>query len=1046
MSGTPHVFTIAPGLDFAGETVRALLAGTLIDLPFAAEPHRLADLLIYVPTQRLRGILEAEFAAQLAPQPAILPKIRPLADPGDPLDMISARDGADVEGLLPAGATSTRLIGAMERRFMLLPLIEAWRSTLRKGYGDPDELPAAGNPGTSLREQLMLADELGRLIDEMRISGLALSALESTTPPGYDPAQFDIYWAKSRDFLRIAARFWPERLQELGARDDMEAQLDAIDAETRRLEQDPHSPVLVIGSTGSVAATARLMRVAARRRVGAVILPGLDQHLDARGWSAIAADAATLATRYAHPQAALKRLLETIGIQREAVMPIGSAAPDARNRVLGEALRPAETIDAWRVNAAGIDMHAALEGLGVIEAAEEREEALAVAVLMRETLETPDAHVAFVTANRGLARRVRAELRRWKIAVEDSAGIPLAESAAGIFAQLFLHAARTQEGGAILALLRHPLARFGFAQGDIDLLTDALEVLVLRGRFFSAAQSLQARVRHGVENPPFRAHPAAAAFPDRIHGGLATLAKALDDLFGPFLPAAPGMPLGAFAPALTAALRAASADDLGISGLDDDPDAPVLAGLLDDIGRCAGDARVSPEGLAPALDIFMHDVALPPRAGHPRAAILGQLESRLVHADRVIIGGLNEGSFPPAVQEGPFLNRAMRLDLGLQPPERRIGQSAHDFAMLAGNRNLYLTRARREGEQPAMASRFLRRLGAFVGEDGWKLVLARGNAVLDLARQLDAPEHVDALRPPAPVPQGRRVPERLSITEIETLRRDPYAIYARHILKLLPLEPIDPELDNRERGTLLHACLEDYARREPPIDAEQAAAFLREIGTTHFESIRQERELYQFWWQRFLSIIPDFVAFDRARRDAGWRVLTELHGKVALALPSGEAITISGRADRVEIGNDAMLAIFDYKSGAAPTDKAIARGLAPQLPITAALARQGAFRDVAAGGNVSELAHVLIGGTDPLETRMIDPIKAGTATLDALAEDNWRALTDELAAYAAGSLAYVSRKAPRFANREGDYDHLARVREWQAVGRDDVDGAGEDEG
>jgi ATP-dependent helicase/nuclease subunit B len=1044
----PRVFTLAPGQNFAELVVRHLLAGRFIDLPFADEPHRLADLVIYVPTQRMRGILEAEFAAQLAPRPAILPRIRPLADPGDALDRLI---GAGMTGdELPGGDGFSRpLVSGMQRRFLLLPLIDAWRSAIRHAVTRPEGSAAApADAAVSVRERLALADELGRLIDEMRIAGLPLGELESTAPPGYDPAKFDIYWEKSRDFLRIAARFWPEKLNEIGARDEMEVRLEAIEAEAKRLQEGTvTTPVLVIGSTGSVAATARLMRAVARLDQGAVILPGLDRDIDARGWDAIGDEKATLATRFAHPQAALKRLLAIIGISREDVEPV-EPEPEAlglRNRMLSEALRPAESIDVWRATGRALDLAGALDGVTVIEAAEEREEALAIAILMREALERPEASVAFITANRGLARRVQAELCRWDIMVEDSAGVGLDETPAGTFVQLFLRAGLTREGGAILALLRHPFTRAGFDEADFRSLVDALEILVLRGRFFSAAQSLQERVRYALDNPPYRAHPAVARIPDTLRGWLPRLAKTLDDLFRPFAAGAPAQSLGEFARDLFSTLRLISQDEAGLSALDGEASATSLGALLDEIGAHAGACLIAPEALGSALDLLMGGTTLPPGTGHPRAAILGQLESRLIAADRVIVGGLNEGSFPPAAQEGPFLNRSMRIDLGLQPPERRIGQSAHDFGMLAGNREIFLTRARREGEQPSMASRFLRRLAAFVGDDHWKMVLARGETMLALARRLDAPETFVTLAPPMPVPAVPRVPARLSITEIETLRRDPYAIYARHILGLVPLEPIDPEIDARERGTLLHACLEDYARRDPPEDPEQAGDLLRAIGEAHFAAIRQERELYQFWWQRFLAIVPDFVAFDRRRREAGWTVLPEVGGKVPLVLPSGDSLTISGKVDRVEINAAGELAIFDYKSGLAPSSPTIGSGLAPQLPISAALARAGAFADVPAGADVASLAYVTIGGSGPLAEKPVDPGKAKAESLGELVERNWRRLVDDLDAIATGAAAYQSRKAVK-AGSVGDYDHLARVDEWQTLGAgtDESQAAGEE--
>lgn len=1047
----PRVFTIQPGMNFTRLVVEALLDGRLINLPFRADPALLADLVIYVPTQRIRPILEAEFAAALAPRPAILPKIRPLAEPGDPLERLLAME--DTGGLIDPALITRTEISPIKRRFLLLPMVERWRAHLRAELGEQSETgPAAedgaGAQGAAIRESLALADALARLIDEMRIANVPLETLASSAPPGYDPAKFDAYWEKTREFLRIAARYWPAALAEAGACDAMDLRLAGIEAEARRLvASDPAAPVLVVGSTGSVPATAWLMRAVARLDHGAVVLPGLDLTLDDRGWDHVGSETASLATRFAHPQAVLKRALAEIGIPREAVHPLASEPPAiaARNRVITEALRPAESVDAWRQCAADIDLEAALSGVTLIEAQDEREEALAIAILMRQTLEREGATIALVTADRALARRVKNDLRRWKIEAEDSAGTSLAERPAGIFLRLFLGAANLRDGGAILALMRHPLFRLGFGADRTPRLVDAIDLLVFRGRHFSPAQPFPERVRHALANTPPHAHPAARRIDAQIRADLMALAGALEQAFAPFSPGAPARLLADFAADLTPTLIALSRDETGVSVIESDTDATALAGILADLVDHAGETMLAPEALGAAIDVFLAERVLPAiRRGHPRAAILGPLESRLVSAERLVIGSLNEGGFPPVAEDDPFLNRAMRLDLGLQPPERRIGQSAHDFSMLAGTPDVVLSRARRVGDQPATPSRFLRRLEAFAGEAHVAAMRGRGEAVLTLARALDAPEAYSPIEAPAPIPQKPRVPQRLSITEIETLRRDPYAIYARHILALEPLEPIDPELDARERGTILHACLDAYARDEPPRDPTLAAQLLREIGTELFEPIRHEPELFEFWWQRFLAIIPDFVAFDREQRDAGRRVLSEVRGKVSIELDGGEAVTLSGKADRIEIGADGRFSVLDYKSGTPPGDASVQAGLSPQLPITAAMAARGAFDGARDARSIESYGYVPIGGNTPLEPRWIKPGKERDAA--GLAEENWQRLARDLTDFAGGHRSYRSRIALARGDRSGDYDHLARVGEWSMTGatQDEGDEPGEE--
>src|SRR3546814_14486973 len=86
--------------------------------------------------------------------------------------------------------------------------------------------------------------------------------------------------------------------------------------------------------------------------------------------------------------------------------------------------------------------------------------------------------------------------------------------------------------------------------------------------------------------------------------------------------------------------------------------------------------------------------AVRPRYGlHPRVAILGPLEARLQHAELLVLGGLNEGTWPAAATPGPWLSRPMQAAFGLPLPERGIGLAAHDFYQAFCAPPVYLTRA-----------------------------------------------------------------------------------------------------------------------------------------------------------------------------------------------------------------------------------------------------------------------------------------------------------------------------------------------------------------
>lgn len=1027
----PQVFTISPGTDFVACLVDALLAGRLLPAHYAQEPEALADLTIFVPTQRVRALLRDRLLAATAPRPVLLPRIRALGEPWDPLE-------ETLDSLAePEETGSARPLDPLRRRFLLLPLVSAWHRALARLGGH--DMPAEAGPH-AMRERLALADALGSLIDETIIADLPLDVLARAAPPGYDASRHDIYWEQTRRFLQIAAEAWPGLLAEQGYADAKALRREALDAEARRVHEGAAGAFLLAGSTGSVPVTARLMRAIARHDSGAVILPGLDLELSAANWDLIGNEQASLATRFAHAQSHLKTTLTTIGVPREAVMPLGDPTPAlrARNRLISESLGPAETVHLWRETRESRDLAAATEGLIVLEAPDPRREALAIAVLIRETLETPDRPVALVTADRTLALRVQSELKRWGIVIEDSAGLRLRDLQAGQLAILLLRAVEEPVGAHLLALLRHPDLRLGLPESELAGTVTALEMMVFRQRRAAERTGLRRQVEQafdlagsgGLAPKPIE-RSALTAFADRLDAVLAPLR------------ANEARPLPALLDSVIEALDALTRPAEGLPLWRSHPSGIQLLGVLDSLRQAAADQTGPGPDLREILRATLAEAVLPATGGHRRAAILGPLEARLLSTGRLILGGLNEGQFPPAAREDPFLNRTMRLHLGLTPPERRIGQSAHDFQMLAGHLDLVLSRAQQGGEGPAQPSRFWRRLEALCGAEAWKALRARGETVLALSGQLDETGTVpEPISRPAPIPARPRVPARLSITEVETLRRDPFALYARHLLGLNALNPVDPPIDARDRGNLVHRCLELYAAEEPPTEPAAAEARLRAIGQAVFGEIQADPARHAFWWRPFERLIPAFVAFDRARRNRGFTVLTEQRARFPLVLPTGDSVLIVGKADRVERSPEGQVAIFDYKTGSAtPSNRDLEAGLAPQLPMSAALALRGAFPKLPPSDSVAELAYFGVGDRSRGEPQ---PILAGRERESS--EAIWHFLLDELTALASGEKGYVSRIHPAKRQGPGDYDHFARVREWDALGGAESEDGGDGDG
>ena len=413
--------------------------------------------------------------------------------------------------------------------------------------------------------------------------------------------------------------------------------------------------------------------------------------------------------------------------------------------------------------------------------------------------------------------------------------------------------------------------------------------------------------------------------------------------------------------------------------------------------------------------------------------IYGPLEARLTQSDRVILGGLVEGVWPPAPRIDPWLSRPMRHELGLDLPERRIGLSAHDFAQLLGAGDVILSHAAKVGGAPAVASRFLHRLEAVAGEQRWKTAKQAGEKYVRFAEQIDQPDKVEPMPQPAPKPPRASRPLKLSVTAIEDWLRDPYTIYARHILRLVPLDPVDMPLSAADRGSAIHDALGEFTQSFSTALPDNPAQALREIGEKYFAPLMERPEARALWWPRFLRIAGWFADWEAGRRRGVASIEAEIRGEIPIRLDNERTFILSARADRIERRHDRSFAILDYKTGQPPTGKQVRMGLSPQLTLEAAILREGGFEGIPAGSSVSELGYVRLSGNNPpgeqkpleLATRNC-PMRRPTKPRSKL-EALIRAFEDE-------GQAYTSLNLSMWANRYGSYDDLARIKEWSAAG------------
>lgn len=989
----PAVFTIPPGAPF----VDALAAGLMAEA--GGDPLALARMTVLLPTRRGCRALHEAFLRRAEGRPLLLPRMRPLGDL-DPDDLMGGgeevADGGFAAELPPA-------MPPLRRQLRLA------REILDAAVG-PD-----GTPPTA-EQAARLAAELARLLDQVQTEQLSLDGLERLVPEDYAA-----HWQRTIDFLALLRERWPALLQEEGCLDPAERRnrLLAAQAEAWR-RNPPKDPVIVAGSTGSIPATAELMAVVAWLPTGWVVLPGLDRDAEEAEWRAIRDDPV-------HPQHGMAVLLERLGLDRAAVAdwPLHGVTqtPPTRARIVAEAMRPAPTTESWREIRGRIDperWRLALRGVRRIDCPGPQEEAGVIALLLRHALEQPERRAALVTPDRELARRVAAELRRWNVDIDDSAGRPLGDTPPGAYLRLVAElVAEAAAPVPLLAALKHPLAACGHEPGVFRALVRRLERAVLRGP--RPAAGLAGLLR------------ATAHAEDEHRDELVALVETLNDILAPFdaLAHRQRADVAELLEAhVTAAERLARTPDLpGAARLWAGDAGEAAAGFVAELGQAAAAFAPIPGRQYPALFArLMSGIVVRPRyGGHPRLAIWGPLEARLQHADLLILGGLNEGIWPPEPAVDPWLSRPMRRDFGLPPPERRIGLAAHDFAQALGAPEVVLTRSLRVEGTPMVPSRWLQRLDGLLDSVGLADALERPTLPLAWQGMLDRPAAVRPAAPPAPRPPVHARPRRLSATQVETWMRDPYATYARHVLRLKKLDPLDADPGAADRGTFIHQALERFVTAHPgPLPADALDRLLA-CGREAFGPALDRPAVWAFWWPRFERIARWFIEQERKRRGELAASFTECRGEMELSGPAGPFL-LTATADRIDVLRDGRLVILDYKTGQPPKPNDVALGFSPQLPLEAAIAASGGFPGVPTGA-IAELAYWRLSGGDPA-----GEISAMRADAAALAAEAKAGLERLIAAFDDPATPYESRPRADSAPRFSDYEHLARVREWSAIG------------
>ncbi|EJC74897.1 double-strand break repair protein AddB, alphaproteobacterial type [Rhizobium leguminosarum bv. trifolii WSM2012] len=1049
----PRILTIPAGLSFLKTLATTLCDGRLTPL-FRHEtddPLSLSRVTIYLPTRRAVRVLRSEFVDLLGGRSAILPVIRPLGETDD--------DSGYFDEALPATIDLAQPLSNTARLLELARLILAWRNKLpeivRHIHSD-SPLVAPASPA----DAIWLARNLAELIDSIETEDLDWSELSKL-----DTGDYAAWWQLTAEFLQIASAFWPERLSELGKSSPARHRNAILRAEASRLSATKTTgPIIIAGSTGSVPATADLIAAVAHMPEGVIVLPGLDLSMPEKDWQMVAPEPApgqlaNPASR-SHPQYGLSSLLKRLKLTRAEVTALDRPEPDLDRRaeILSRALVPAEATSDWGAWKNALPEGAftsAFADVSLIEAANEREEATAIAIALRLALERPgqdgESRAALITPDRNLARRVMADLSRFGILADDSAGTPLAATPQGTLLQLLLEATlRPGDPVAIVSLLKHPLARFGLERDALISATRALEMLALRGGVaevdISRLESLlthqlaeQAEDRHAPQWRKALAPDAAEAAYDlarRVTQATEPLASALMRHRPEDRGRTASFTLSDWAERTGRSLEAVAVDPHGnLADLWSDEAGDALAALLSEVIDTNGQMEADGPQWIDIMAALAAGHAVKPRAlSHPRLFIFGTLEARLQSVNTLILGGLNEGTWPGQTANNPFIPRMMKTEIGLEPPERRIGQLAHDFEMANGTRHLIYSRALRQGSTPTVASRWLQRLLALAGEAFEAELKGRGNRFLRWAGLIDRGEAQAPAQRPSPKPPLVLQPKSYSFSEVGRLRRDPYAIYARRILRLDPVDPFNRDPGAAERGTLYHTIIDRFIREAHVAGTPDAAAAMERILSELFDMERLPPHIDAVWRPRFRAVARAFLDWEAGRRPGIRKTLTEVRGGVEL-----EAINIrlNGVADRIDVTGPNAADIIDYKTGYNPSPTQARVLLDPQLALEAAALSAGAFRD--AGSLVpQDLLYVRL---RPGRRFLVDTVnnessarsdKAKSA-MD-LAEESIDQLVKFVSLLQSGEKGFTSRLIPaQQFDFGGDYDHLARVSEWSTA-------------
>lgn len=808
-----------------------------------------------------------------------------------------------------------------------------------------------------------VAVSLTELLDLSYQYAVDLSKINELIPK----ESFAQHWQETVQFLDIIQNVWPQILAERGQIDSGDRLQRLIHSYAKKITDE--TPTIVAGLTADLPAVAELMRAVLKRN-GDVFLDGVDKTflLQAKKCEAT------------HPQFLIFKTLKALNVPPNEIQIISGNAP--HEDFVEQAFRQ----DTWEKSNLS---EKCIQNISYIQCEGAESEALTIALKLREVLETPNKTACLITPDRTLARRVICQMRRWGITLDDSAGLPLKHTPTGSFLLLINELAKNpNEAGVLLALYKHPL----FADGKNV------------GAFHIAVKNAEKMARKQDALLNLELSETGKDFIDLIQTPQMCSLKSLLQ-----------------AHMKLAETWAKTDTESGEDRLWNNDFGKELFRLLNDILEYADILGEIDSSEYPAFfqSLISGSSGHTLYETHPNLKILGPIEGRFQHADLCILGGLNEQVFPPAADIGPWVNRPMRQKLGLPDGDSKITIMAHDFMHACCSPEVILTRATKNMGTPTVPSRFIERLQVLAEVNAISLKTYQAN----LATLIDTPAQKDEIVRPAPCPPLEVRPVELSVSNIENLKRNPYAIYAKYILKLRPLNDLGNPSKAIIYGNVVHNVLSQIVQNDPYTEDKDKilSLFKGEIQKTVLGKADQ-----LFYLSQFEQMLPFFIAEQQEAKKQRTKSTTEIQGKIVLDKMK-RPFTLTARADRIDIIPNQGAMVIDYKTGTPPSFKDVSKGDAPQLSLEALILSKGGFEGLAQQ-KIADLQYWHL-GRSPKKCSLIKG-KNAPENFNEFLNQTEQGLCHLIQHFEKETTPYevcpVKTSSPKF----NDYEHLARQQEW----------------